>query len=239
MNRGLYTAATGMSASQRLLDVTANNLANVSTNAYKRDGIIFRDALEMNLSNEGRQIGQISYGAVSDGLFTSFELGSISTTGNPLDVAINDQKGAFKIDIGNGQHRYTRDGAFRLNDQKQLVTRQGYLVMDQNDNPITIEGQEVGIANNGEVSVDGSVTATLGVYDGTFVKQGQNLFLSKDARPVDSVSVQSKSIEGSNVNAVEAMVQMITISRAFDMAQKSVQQHDELSQRLIQSLSGQ
>lgn len=228
-----------MSAAQRLLDVTANNLANVSTNAYKRDGIIFRDALEMNLTSEGRSIGEISYGAVSDGLFTSFEMGSISATGNPLDVAINGEKGAFKVDIGNGQYRYTRDGAFRLNDQKQLVTRQGFLVMDDRDSPITIDGQEVSVANNGEVTVDGNVAGTLGVFEGNFVKQGQNLFVSTDARPVDSVAVVSKSIEGSNVNAVEAMVQMISISRAFDMAQKSVQQHDELSQRLIQSLNGQ
>src|SRR5579862_5330180 len=114
MNRGIYTAASGMNAAQRLLDVTANNLANVSTNGFKSDGLIFRDALEANMSQNGQPIGQMSFGVQSDGGFTNFEVGSISQTGNPLDVAITSPQGAFKVDIGNGQFRYTRDGAFRL-----------------------------------------------------------------------------------------------------------------------------
>jgi flagellar basal body rod protein FlgG len=239
MNRGLYTAATGMSAAQRMLDTTANNLANVSTNAFKRDGLVFRDALEANLNSRGQAIGQMSYGVKPDGEFTDFEMGSITETGNNLDFAITDSKGAFKVDTGNGQFRYTRDGAFRLNDQKQLVDRQGHLVMDRSDSPITLEGQEIAVQRNGEIFVDGAPAATIGVFDGTFVKQGHNLFVSSDAKLDEAIGVQGKAIEGSNVNAVEAMVQMIAVSRSFDLAQKSVQQHDELTQRLIQSMNGQ
>jgi flagellar basal-body rod protein FlgG len=224
-----------MDAAQRMLDVTANNLANVSTNGFKRDGLVFRDALEASL-NGGN--GQMSYGVEADGQFTSFEMGSISQTGNPLDVAINDSKGAFKVDMGNGQTRFTRDGAFRLNDQKQLVDRWNHPVLDKSDNPITIDGNEVNIDPKGEIFVDGQSVGTLGVFDGTFVKEGQNLYKSADAQLSDTIGVQSKAIEGSNVNAVEAMVQMITLQRTFDMAQKAVQQHDELTQRLIQSLNG-
>jgi flagellar basal-body rod protein FlgF len=238
MNRGLYTAATGMSATQRMLDVTANNLANVSTNGFKSDGLIFKDALEANLQGSGGSIGQMSYGVAAEGQFTDFGIGSVSQTGNPLDVAITDSKGAFKVDIGNNVQRFTRDGAFRLNDQKQLVDKNGYLVLDKSDRPISIEGTDVDIRNNGDIYVDGQQTATLGVFEGTFVKQGNNLFIAKDAQPSDTIPVQSKAIEGSNVNAVEAMVQMITVSRAFDMAQKAVSQHDELTQKLIQSMNG-
>jgi flagellar basal-body rod protein FlgF len=234
MNRGLYTAATGMSASQRMLDVTANNLANVSTNGFKSDGLIFRDALEKNLSGG---IGEMSFGVAAEAEYTDFGVGSISQTGNPLDVAITDSKGAFKVDIGNGT-RFTRDGAFRLNDQKQLVDRHGHPVLDKNDSPITIDGADVDIRNNGDIYVDGNQVATLGVFEGTFVKQGDNLFVSNDAKASDTIPMQSKAIEGSNVNPVEAMVQMITVSRAFDMAQKAVTQHDELTQKLIQSMNG-
>jgi flagellar basal body rod protein FlgG len=222
-----------------MLDVTANNLANTSTNAFKRDGLVFRDALEANMNLQGQPIGQMSYGVTPAGEFTDFGMGSISQTGNSLDFAITDSKGAFKVDLGNGQYRYTRDGAFRLNDQKQLVDRQGHPVMDNNDQPITLEGQEIAVQRNGEIFVDGASLATIGVFDGNFVKQGQNLFTSSDAKLASDIGVQGKAIEGSNVNAVEAMVQMIAVSRSFDMAQKSVQQHDELTQRLIQSMNGQ
>ncbi|MFI5385211.1 MAG: flagellar hook-basal body protein [Fimbriimonadales bacterium] len=238
MNRGLYTAATGMSAMQRMLDVTANNLANASTNGFKSDGLIFKDAFEANLNNNGQPIGQLSYGVMASGGFTNFQVGSISQTGNPLDVAITDPKGAFKVQTPGGQDYFTRDGAFRLNDQKQLVDNSGDLVLDSSSNPITLDGQTINIKQNGDIDVDGQTVATLGVFAGTFEKLGQNQFKSNDAKPVDSITVQSRAIEGSNVNPVEAMIQMITLSRSFDMAQKAVQQHDQLTQRLIQSLSG-
>jgi flagellar basal body rod protein FlgG len=221
-----------------MLDVTANNLANVSTNGFKSDGILFRDALEANLNSNGGPIGQMSMGVEAAGEFTNFEMGSISGTGNPLDVAITDSKGAFKIDVGNGQTRYTRDGAFRLNDQKQLVDRAGHPVLDKSDNAITLDGKEINIQKNGDIEVDGKVVATLGIFDGTFFKQGQNEYVSTDAQLSETIGVQSKAIEGSNVNAIEAMVQMITLGRTFDMSQKAVQQHDELTQKLIQSLNG-
>ncbi|HVT11879.1 MAG TPA: flagellar hook-basal body protein [Fimbriimonadaceae bacterium] len=233
MNRGLYTAATGMSAAQNMLDVIANNLANVSTNGFKGDSLRFRDALEESMASAGRGIGQMSYGVAPAGEVTDFSMGAVSQTGNPLDVAITDSKGAFKLD--NGQ--YTRDGAFRLNDAKELVDRDGNRVLDSSGSPITLDGAEIDIHPNGEIVVDGQTVATLGVYDGTFLKVGQNQFTSTDAKPTDQISIQAGAVEGSNVNPVIAMIQMIQLSRNFDMSQKTVQQHDELTQRLIQSLN--
>lgn len=223
-----------MSAAQSMLDVTANNLANVNTTGFKSDGLLFRDALEANMVSGGQSIGQISYGSAPAGEVTDFGMGSINQTGNPLDVAITDPKGAFKLD--NGQ--YTRDGSFRLNDAKELTDRNGNRVLDSNGSPITLDGTNIEIHQNGEIVVDGQTVATLGVYDGTFTKQGQNQFASTDAKPTDQISVQGGAIEGSNVNPIAAMIQMITLSRTFDLAQKTVQQHDELTQKLIQSLNG-
>ena len=225
-----------MNAAQRMLDVTSNNLANVSTNGFKSDGLVFRDALEKNMNSNGRNIGQISYGVSPAAQFTHFDEGPISQTGNVLDVAITGPKGAFKVQTANGA-RFTRDGSFRLDSDKQLVDRNGNPVLDSSDKPITIDGKNINIQQDGSVIVDGRSVADLGVFEGTFVKEGQNLFTSEDSQPAEIVDVQSKATESSNVNAVESMVQMITVSRAFDLAQKAVQQHDELSQILIQSLS--
>lgn len=227
-----------MNAAQRMLDVTANNLANASTNGFKSDGIQFRDALEANLYQGSQSIGQMSFGATAEGETTNFNLGPISQTGNDLDVAIGQSEGAFKVDIGNGT-AFTRDGSFRMDNQNQLVDREGHPVLDVNDNPITIDGKQVSIQKNGDVVVDGQVAGTIGIFSGTFKKEGQNLYSSKDAQPNDQIGLIPKSLEGSNVNPVAAMVQMITLNRAFDMSQKAVQQHDELTQKLIQSLNGQ
>jgi flagellar basal-body rod protein FlgF len=238
MNRGLYTAATGMAATQRMLDVTANNLANVSTNAFKKDGLVFKDALERRMNANGRPIGEMSYGVMAAGEFTDFSAGMLTETGNPLDVAITDNKGAFKVQTPQGP-RFTRDGAFRLNDQKELVTRDGYPVLDNQDQPINLDGSSIEISDQGVITVDGNETATLGVFDGTLVKEGRNLYISNDAQASSTIPVRGKAIEGSNVNAIGAMIQMITCQRAFEMSQKAVSQHDELTQRLIQSMNGQ
>ncbi len=238
MNRGLYTAATGMSAAQRMLDVTANNLANVSTNAFKADGLMFKDALEKQMNLGGRNIGEMSFGVEAAGQYTDFSQGTITGTGNPLDLAIDNSKGAFKVQTPQGQTRFTRDGAFRLNSDNQLVTRDGSLVLDNNDAPIVIDGTPYQIDKTGVISSNGQEIAKIGIFDGTFTKEGGNLFSSQDAKSDDAIGVAPRSIEGSNVNAVEAMVQMITTSRTFEMAQKAVSQHDELTQKLIQSIGG-
>ena len=228
-----------MSAAQRMLDITANNLANASTTAFKGDGLIFQDAFEASLNSDGRDIGQMSYGVTPGIEFTNRQVGEIQKTGNPLDVAITTPEGAFKVDLGQGQTRFTRDGSFHLNDQKVLVDSAGHPVLDDGDRPITLDGNEIDIDSSGQINVGGQATATLGVFSGTFVKDGQNLYTCNDSKAMENAGVQSRALEGSNVNAIEAMIQMITLSRSFDMAQKAVQQHDELSQRLIQSLNGQ
>lgn len=227
-----------MSAAQRMLDVTANNLANVSTNAFKADGLMFKDALEKQMSMNGRSIGQMSFGVEAAGQFTDFSQGTITQTGNPLDVAIDSEKGAFKVRTPQGQVRFTRDGAFRINSQNQLVTRDGSNVLDESEQPIVLDGANIDIDKTGSIKSDGKEIAKLPLFDGTFKKEGNNLFSSSDAQSAEGIGLAPHSIEGSNVNAVGAMVQMIATSRTFEMAQKAVTQHDELTQKLIQSLNG-
>lgn len=225
-----------MSATQRMLDLTANNLANVSTNAFKKDGLVFKDALEKSLSIKGREIGEMSFGVTTAGQFTDFSQGTLTQTGNPLDLAINGEKGAFKVQLPNGNVRYTRDGAFKLNAEGQITTREGYLVLDESDRPIEVGTGSINIDPEGKVFSDEREVGKIGVFDGAFTKEGSNLYTSTDATG-SAIGVVPKAIEGSNVNAVEAMVQLITVQRSFELSQKAVTQHDELTGRLIQSLN--
>ncbi|MFY9233894.1 MAG: flagellar hook-basal body protein [Fimbriimonadaceae bacterium] len=237
MNRGIYATATGMIAGQKWLDVVANNLANVSTNGFKRDELAFSDAYvrEMRLNGgRGASIGSLGSGAALVAEYTIFEPGAIAATGNPLDVAIPSEKGLFAVETPQGI-RYTRDGAFQLDQDRRLVTKQGHPVLDDGKNPIELPKGELAIQTDGRIMAGGQEVARLGVFDGTFTKSGGGLFIGT-AEAMEEPEVNPGALEGSNVNAIEAMIQMISVSRSFEMAQKSITQQDELTQRLIQSL---
>src|SRR5579862_6795104 len=154
MNRGVYSTATGMIASEQLLDVVSNNLANASTNAFKQDGISFGTAMDMALASEGRPIGSISTGAGVATEYTDFSPGAITSTGNPLDMAIESSKGAFAVQTPSGVS-YTRDGAFELNDSRQLVTKQGYQVLGDDGSPITVHQGQLEVGEDGSISAGG------------------------------------------------------------------------------------
>ena len=89
----------------------------------------------------------------------------------------------------------------------------------------------------GEISGDGEPVGTVGVFVGKFSKLGNNLLASQDATPMTDPTVKSGAVEGSNVNAIESMIQMITLGRTFEMSQRSIQQQDDMNSKLIQSLN--
>lgn len=258
MNRGIFATANGMLSAQRMMDVVANNLANVSTNGFKRDQLGFNDTLIQQLKGgDGELVGGIGIGPNQSGEHTSFEPGSIQSTGNALDVAIHrtyrpdpsdpnkqvPEDGMFAVQTPNGI-RFTRDGAFHLDETGTLVNGEGLAILDVGRNPIQISqgAADIAISTSGEISArlpgtnEHVMMGELGVFRGTFVKEGANLFSGSNVAPIESPSVQSKALEGSNVNPIQEMVQMISLGRAFEMAQKSIQSQDELAQKLIQSL---
>lgn len=240
MNRGIYTSVSGMLAAQKWMDITANNLANVSTNGFKRDAVAFADSFEQVLNaagGRGQQVGSLSTGSEIESEYTVFENGSMVPTNQPLDFALSEPNTMFKVDLGNGQYRYTRDGAFQLNANRELVTHDGYQVMDSTDRPITIpQSGAVAADSTGQISVGDQVVAKLNIVSGTFQKAGTNLFQSNDAQTAPNALVMQGKLEGSNVNAVASMVDMIQISRLYELTQRSINQQDELTQQLIQSL---
>lgn len=229
-----------MLAAEKLLDITANNIANVTTTGFKADTVAFNDVFqrELGFNNEYfAGIGTLGNGPEFIGEYADFSEGALQQTQNPLDVAIASENGMFAIQAPQGV-RYTRDGSFTLAPDGTLVTSQGYPVLDNSGNTIVLGSTgDVHIGNDGTVEQGGRKIASLGVYDGTYTKEGANLWTSTDASAEATPNVRQGVLEASNVNPMLAMIDMIKISRAVEMAQKSIQSQDDSSDKLISTLN--
>jgi flagellar basal-body rod protein FlgF len=236
------------------LDVVANNLANVNTTGFKADGVTFAEACERQMCANGglgQSLGTIGSGPIETGRFTNFEQGAATPTGNPLDVAISGSTGAFAVGVpqpdGSTSTCYTRAGSFTLDANRQLVTKEGYAVLDESERPITVPQGVVAIGTDGTVTADGKAVAKLGVFSGTFVKNGRSLYspvvdpTGQTAAPqaLTGSTLKTQTIEASNVSPMKSMVDMITINRSYELAQKAIQQQDGSTEKLIQSLQTQ
>lgn len=240
MERGLYSAATGMSTAVQWLDVVTQNLANVSTTAYKRDAVGFDEGLQRLMNADGGQgpeVGFLGAGPTARPRHVIFEQGAVVATGSRTDFAIARPEGMFAVQTQGGI-AYTRNGAFSQDTQGYLVTQAGDKVLDRQLNPIQLTGAEFTLSRSGEITQASAVVAELGVFDGAFAKLGENLFEAESPRLMDAseLDVRQHAVEQSNVNAITEMVAMIKLNRAFEMAQKSASSQDETSGRLIQAL---
>ncbi len=246
-----------MMASQQWLDVVSNNLANVNTVGFKRDGIVFHDWMERSLNSNGgagERVGTLGAGPTATKMYTAWTVGTLSTTDNPLDVAIITDEGLFAVQLparpgeSEPQVVYTRDGAFQYGEGGMLVTRSQpplntqYPVLDQNLQPIYLDPtRPATIDEKGNVGplIDGNgANAQIGLFRGDFTKLGSNLYEGREVEPFEAGRVQQRALEGSNVNTVETMIQMITVSRAFELAQKAITTQDENNGRLLEVLRG-
>ncbi len=243
MNRGLYTAASGMYSSQVWLDTVANNLANASTTGYKRDEVAFEESLLRELRNDGGRgqiIGDIQSGPQVVKVSTSFDHGSLQATGGGLDVAILGNEGMFAVQTGSGV-KYTRAGSFTLNSQREIVDPNGNPVLDAQRRPIRADRPgAVQIGPDGTVSVGDQALGKVAVFEGEFKKSGLNLY-DANGTPTENAnaSLATGTVEASNVNVVATMIQMVQVQRLFEMAQKSIQSHDETTGQLVKSANPQ
>lgn len=239
MNRGLYTAASGMLTNQYWLDSVANNLANANTSGYKRDEMTFEEGYVRQLNGNGgagANVGGMQSGPKVGGIITNWERGGIQSTGNGTDIAIGTERGLFAVETPGGVH-YTRSGAFSLNEDRELVDVNGSKVLDASLRPIKAEGTGmIKISADGDVFQDGKVFGKVAVFEGDFVKLGFNMFRANgDPTPQDRPVLVPEAIEGSNVNIVATMIEMVQVQRLFEMAQKSIQTHDESTSKLIET----
>ena len=259
MMNSLNISKTGMQAQQTQLDVISHNLANVSTSGFKRGTAIFEDLIYQNLRQAGGNTSeqselptglQIGLGVRTVATARTYTQGNLQQTSNSLDVAINGG-GFFQIEMPDGTTAYTRDGTFQVNSQGQLVTSSGYRVLG--GVTIPADARSVTIGADGVVSViAGTSTAPqqAGTIDlATFINpaglepRGQNLFTETLAsgNPTTGTpgteglgQVMQGYLEGSNVNVVQELVNMIQTQRAYEMNSKAIQTSDQMLQRLSQ-----
>ncbi|MCA3238230.1 MAG: flagellar basal-body rod protein FlgG [Curvibacter sp.] len=259
MFNSLWIAKTGMEAQQMQLDVISNNLANSSTNGFKRAHAVFEDLMYQNLRQAGSSTSeqsqlptglQVGLGVRTVATSRSFVQGSLQQSGNKLDVAIQGN-GFFQITMPDGTLNYTRDGAFQVNSQGQIVTSNGLPVA----NGITVPAN----ATNVNISADGNVTANIPgnvnpqpigtISLASFINpaglepRGQNLFAETAASGQANTGTPGANglgqlmqgfLETSNVNVVQELVTMIQTQRAYEMNSKAIQTSDQMLQKLGQ-----
>ncbi|MEA2083141.1 MAG: flagellar basal-body rod protein FlgF [Thermodesulfobacteriota bacterium] len=231
---GLIESVETLLAQERRMNQVSNNLANVDTNGFKKENVTFWEML-YTASDQRQRVGKAMK------VITDYAQGTMELTGNPLDLAING-KGFFKVMTPLGI-RYTRAGNFFRNDQSQLVTPDGHLVMGQGGE-ITIQGDEVGIDRYGRISVDGEEMGQLSVVTFTdpdvLQKEGENNFRLVDERAQELtpefLQVRQGYLEASNVSTVVEMTAMIDLHRAYEAQQKSVHAIDSLDDKAVNSV---
>ena len=259
MINSLWISKTGMEAQQMQLDVISNNLANVSTNGFKKAHAVFEDLMYQNLRQVGSNTSeqstlptglQVGLGVRTVATSRQFSQGSLQQSNNNLDVAIQGN-GFFQVTMPDGTIGYTRDGAFQLDSQGRLVTSGGLLV----SNGVTVPANATALS----ISQDGQVTATIPGTTGvqtigtittaSFINpaglepKGQNIFGETSASGQPNAGTPGANglgplmqgfVETSNVNVVQELVSMIQTQRAYEMNSKAIQTSDQMLQKLGQ-----
>ncbi len=259
MIRSLWISKTGLDAQQTQMDVIANNLANVSTNGFKRARAVFEDLLYQTIRQPGAQSSQqtqlptglqLGTGVRPVATARIFTQGNLQQSGNPLDVAIQGN-GFFQVLMPDGTSAYTRDGSFQADSQGQLVTSSGFAVQPA----ITIppNSLSITIGRDGVVSVTRAGTTApsqvgalqlAGFTNPAGLQSfGENLYLETAASGTPSTNTPGSNglgllnqgyTETSNVNVVEELVSMIQTQRAYEINSKAISTSDQMLQKLTQ-----
>lgn len=261
MWRGLYTAATGMITETKRTDTIANNLANANTTGFKRDDAVTSDFEPMlirrindqsgpkdvtefkgfSLGRKAPVVGELGLGSQVAAIATDYAQGSLQTTGNQLDFAVQGE-GYFRIATPRGE-RYTRDGNFYRDSRSRLVTVNGNDVLDDRGRPITIPEETANflVSPEGTISANGVQVARLGLVsfpggDAVMAKEGSSLYRVDDPaqRPRQATgSIQQGALERSNTEVVSEMVNLIANYRAYEASSKAVTTQDSMLDKSV------
>ncbi len=261
MNPALWIAKTGLDAQQTRMATVSNNLANVNTTGFKRSRAVFEDLIYQNLRQVGGQTSQdtqlpsglnIGTGVRTVATEKIFTQGNIVQTGNSLDVAVQG-RGFLQILLPDGNIGYSRDGAFQMDAQGQIVTASGYVVQPGITIPENAQSVTIGADGTVSVTLAGTPTPTeVGALQlADFINPaglqpiGENLFIESAASgspqagaPGDNGlgTLIQGSVESSNVNVVEELVNMIETQRAYEMNSKAISTTDQMLQYVSNNL---
>jgi flagellar basal-body rod protein FlgG len=260
MDASMWVAKTGLDAQQTRMNVISNNLANVNTTGFKRDRAVFEDLLYQNIRQAGGQTDATSQAPTGLMLGTGVRVvateklhsqGNMVNSQNPLDVAIAGD-GHFQIAQGDGSIAYTRDGNFKLSATGQIVTSNGSLLQPAITVPAT--AASVTIGRDGTVSVElntggqqvlGQIQIARFVNPSGLQSMGQNLMKETPASGAPQVvrptqggagSLMQGTLEASNVNVVEEMVNMIETQRAYEINSKAISAVDGMLKYVNQNM---
>jgi flagellar basal-body rod protein FlgG len=252
MLRAFSTAATGMTAQQMMLDVIANNLANVNTTGFKRSQINFQDLLYISLLEPGTEVAsginspsglEIGSGVRPASTVKVFTAGELQNTGNSLDIAITGE-GFLQVTMPDGGLRYTRDGALQTGPDGQLVTTTGYLLEPSITIPTDAVSVDIGKDGgvnvtdpSGTQSVVGNIELARFPNPSGLSSEGDNLLAENEASgtPITGLPgengfgfIQSGFLEKSNVQLVSELVNLITAQRAYEINSRAIVAGDEM-----------
>jgi flagellar basal-body rod protein FlgG len=253
MIKALFTSATGMNAQQTMVDTTSNNLANVNTTGFKRMQPQFQDLIYVTQRTPGSTASQglplptglqIGSGVAISGNQKVFTPGTLNNTTNPYDVAV-DGDGFFQVTLPSGEIRYTRAGNFSLNSNGNLVTSDGFLLTPQLSIPQNSLSVSVGTDGTVSVTTPGSSAPTQ-VGQLTLVRfqnpaglsnEGRNMYsqTQSSGQPITTTPGQQGAglirqgfLEGSNVDVVAEMVNLILAQRAYEFNTKAITTADQM-----------
>ncbi len=252
MLRAFSTASTGMMAQQTLVDVIANNLANVNTTGYKQSQIQFQDLLYARQKEAGTEVApginaptglEVGSGVRVASTLKIFSLGEFRNTGRNMDIAIRGE-GLLQVLMPNGDIRYTRDGSLQINANGQVVSMTGYLIEPALAIPTDAATVDIGADGGINVTDQAGVRSVVGQIQlvrfpnpSGLHSQGDNLYAPTDAsgEPLIGLpaqdgfgSIQSGFLEKSNVHMVNELVNLITAQRAYEINSRAIKAGDEM-----------
>ncbi len=255
MMRALWSAASGMKTQQTQMDVISNNLANVNTTGNKKQRAEFQDLIYQNMRDAGAASGadntyptglQIGLGSRLSATNRIFTQGNLQETGNPTDISIEGE-GFFQILMPDGSTAYTRDGSFKLDSERNLVTSDGYPLLENITIDANAPSDSIVIASDGQVSDKvagqtnsnpvGQIQLARFVNPSGLTAIGKNLFVESDASGEAIVNnpgtdgtgtLVQNTLEMSNVQVVEEMVNMIIAQRAYESDSKAITTSDSM-----------
>ena len=258
MMQSLRIAATGMHAQQLNVDVLSNNIANLNTTAFKQQNAAFTDLVYQNrigvgaitsaagtLAPTGLQIG---LGVAVGSTYKNMTQGNLTNTGNPFDLAVSG-RGFFRVILPDGSTGFTRDGSFQIDQNGQMVTKDGYafdpnitVPVDATDFTVTATGVVSAKINNVTTQL-GTITLSMFTNEAGLENIGQNLYreteasgTATDATPAEAGAgtLRQNFLESSNVDAIESITRLITAQRAYELNSRVISTADEMLQTLSQ-----
>ncbi len=236
MNNAGYTALTRQYGLQRELHLLANNIANSSTTGYRREGVLFSEFVQRLDGTEA----SLSM-AAANARQTYLTQGALAPTGGALDLAIEGD-GFFLIETPQGE-RLTRAGHFQTNGDGEMVTPDGYPVLDEGGARIfvPVDAGQLAIARDGTVSVDGDPLAQIALVrptDAADLRRAPGVLLEPTGEllPADDAVVHQGFLEESNVDPISEMARLIAVQRAYELGQSFLDREDERIRNVVQTL---